>query len=161
MPDQIGHDGRRWAGQDLAPPPDIASGGYGRCPPRAPDGSGRTPVADKYGSCPAGAEDGDAGHKKGVWCARGGEKRVPGHKKGPKRARGGRQRGCRRRRRGRRRRRRGCRKRRRRERSDPAGGGGRANISQISNSINIRSSRGPRGEGGWECGRNCLSSVQQ
>ncbi len=24
-----------WAGQDLAPPPDIASGGYGRCPPRA------------------------------------------------------------------------------------------------------------------------------
>ena len=40
------------AGQDLAPPPDVASGGYGRCPPRALDGSGRTPVADKSGSCP-------------------------------------------------------------------------------------------------------------
>ena len=42
------------ARQDLAPPPDITSGGYGRCPPRALDGSGRTPVADKRGSGPAG-----------------------------------------------------------------------------------------------------------
>ena len=75
-------------GQDLAPPPDITSDGYGRCPLRALDGSEQTPIAGKSGSCPAGEET--AGHEKGVKRAPGVKFWVAGHEKGVKRAREGR-----------------------------------------------------------------------
>ena len=70
-----------WVGQDLAPPPDVASGGYGRSPPESYGLSDGVPVADKSGGCP--------GEKKaGCWAQNGGQT-CPGSEKSGCRAQKG------------------------------------------------------------------------